>query len=247
MGRKKRNKNKNKNYTLSFTLDKNVLPSGGIRTLDFHNYIARKILKYLSGEGVRVLNDNELNSLINDISDKLLSADDEKLYKNLNILLNFSLEEFKYDFIELMKSSYKNEMYKDDLDKLIKIFCNGVELYKPIMTYGILHNERICNIVRCYIDKLISDANTLSRNLGNDFLDLFKCSEFDGNLIEESKDMLYMENIFRLKENQNNLYDDETLDNILVKLDDEEFNKMANDIILDNKDEVPLSELIIGE
>lgn len=244
MGRKKRNKNKNKNYTLSFTLNKDVLPSSGIRTLDFHNYIARKILKYLSGEGVRVLNDSELNSLINDISDKLLSSDDdEKLYKNLNILLNFSLEEFKYDFIGLMKSSYKNEMYKDDLDKLIKIFCNGVELYKPIMTYGILHNERICSIVSCYIDKLISDANTLSKNLGNDFLDLFKCSEFDGNLIEESKDMLSMENFFILEENQDNLYDDGTLDNLLVKLDDEEFNKMANDIILDNKDEIILSDL----
>lgn len=244
MGRKKRNKNKNKNYTLSFTLNKDVLPSGGIRTLDFHNYIARKILKYLSGEGVRVLNDSELNSLINDISDKLLSSDDnEKLYKNLNVLLNFSLEDFKYNFIELIKSLYKNEMREDDLDKLIKMFCSGVGLYKPIITYGILHDERICNTVRYYIDKLISDANTLSRNLRNDFFDLYRCSEFDGNLIEESKNMLYVENFFRLEEIENTTSTDETLSDIIAKLDDEEFNKMANDIILDNKDEVILSDL----
>ena len=89
------------------------------------------------------------------------------------------------------------------------------------------------------LDELYIELDKISSQQTSEMTDL-DCIEFKE--MYSSKSDVCAE----VLENQNNLYD-EILDGVIVKFDDEGFNKMANDIILDNKDEVALSELIIRE
>ena len=256
MGRKK----KNKKIPIFLDINASFIKGTGVTSTSIEAHLGRSLIDYISSVNQHIFTLEELDNLCDDICKKLSEYNNEQLYRSVLFIDISSDSDYKKEFITFIRNMYKGKLDKNHINEIIYKFSNGVELYRRVINMTIMSNKDINERVVSFAYGVYSESFELYYKLSGihdscnkfnserEYVENFKTREkalndSDCNLIDELNDLLAM----NPNNNVNNLYDDESLNNLLAKLDDEEFNKMANDIILDNKDEVPLSELIIGE
>lgn len=265
MGKKK----KNRKIPIFLNVNEMTIRETGITLDSMEAHLSRSLIEYISSVNTRVFTLKELDSLCSDICEKLLNYDNDRLYCSILFIHTSSDSDYKKEFITFIRNMYKDKLEENKINEIVEKFSNSIELYRKVIDRTIMSDENINQKVANYSYSIYSEAHEIYNKLNdiNRNSDLFNLNKkytldmrdkdkrengYDCNLIDKLNSLTMVESN---DENENNLFDDEelnaildtssdeTLANLLVKLDDEEFNKMANDIILDNKDEIILSDL----
>lgn len=159
MGKKKRNKEININIDITRPILRGS--AGSVTKRNLTICVNQSIIDYLYSKNAFVFSKNELDTLCNDICNNFLESTDEKLYKNIQYILNFDDEEFRSEFLFVIGKLYDNKKYTLDLFNLQDKFTVGSDIYKPIIIHKILSNSEICRRLKNYSEHMIKESNKI--------------------------------------------------------------------------------------
>lgn len=247
MGKKK----KNRKNSIFLNVNEMTIRGTGITLDAMEAHLGRSLIDYISNVNPHIFTLKELDNLCDDICKKLLNCDNNKLYHNILFIHTSSDSNYKKEFISFIRNMYKDKLEENKIDEIVYKFSNGIELYRQVIDRTIMSNKDINGRVvsfahSVYLEsyEIYNKLNDINRNsdlfnLNKKYtLDTRDKDKTDKGYNESSNDIIDIFNDLNMDAST-----DETLSNLIAKLDDEEFNKIANDVILDNKDEVILSDL----